>query len=107
MKHVDTVPLRIELVYAAHRSIRPVCADSLGDKLPCVLLTHRPVDETLAEKNLRGIATVPIGRYDDNQRPKTSRRYSEDFIYYVTLLKAEGDTERADSLSGHRKNEAE
>lgn len=88
--HIDTVPLRIELVYAAHRTIRPVNADSLRANLPCALLTHRPIRETLPESCLEGIETVPIDRYDDNRRPKTNRRYSNNFIYYVTLLKAKG-----------------
>lgn len=89
--HIDTVPLRIELVYAAHRHIRPVSADSLGTRLPCVLLTHRPLQEELPEERLQGIATLPIGCYDDNRRPKSHPRYSMDFIYHVTLLKAKED----------------
>lgn len=86
--HVDTVPLRIELVYAAHRTIRPLSVDSLHAALPCVLLTHRPVGETLPESCLDGVETIEIGRYDDNRRPKDNRRYSDEFIYNVTLLKA-------------------
>ncbi|MCD8310440.1 MAG: glycosyltransferase family 39 protein [Prevotellaceae bacterium] len=84
--YVDTVPLRIELVYAAHRTIRPVAVDSIMGKLPCLLLTHRPVEETLPESALQGVETEFIDRYDDNRRPKTNRRYSDEFIYYATLL---------------------
>lgn len=90
--YIDTVPLRIELVYAAHRSIRPVAPDSLHAKLPCALLTHRPIRETLPESCLDGIEAIPIGRYDNNQRPKTNHHYSTDFIYYITLLKVKKDT---------------
>ncbi len=89
--HIDTVPLRIELVYAAHRNIRPISADSLHSKLPCVLLTHLSIHETLPQKYLKGIETIFIGHYDDNHRPKTNRRYSTDFIYHVTLLKAKDE----------------
>lgn len=94
--HLDTVPLRIELVYAAKRKIRPVNAGSLHGNLPCALLTHRPVTEELPAKCLEGIEITPIGRYDDNRRPKTNRRYSSDFIYYVTLLKAEKKVKNED-----------
>lgn len=87
--HIDTVPLRIELVYAANRKIRPISADSLRKRLPCALLTHRPVAEVLPARCLEGIGIKPVGRYDDNRRPKTNRRYSDDFIYYVTLLRPE------------------
>ncbi len=90
--HIDSVPLRIELVYAAHRPIRPVSVDSLRDKLPCVLLTHRPVQEVLPKKILEKTVIIPIDCYDDNHHPRTDRHYSEDFIYYATWLKAEEDT---------------
>ena len=86
--HLDTEALRIELVYAAHRCIRPVSADSLHGKLPCVLLTHKPIGEVLSPDRLEGIDTLSVGRYDDNHRPKTSRFYNGSFIYHVTLLKA-------------------
>lgn len=92
--HIDTVPLRIELVYAAHRNIRPVSPDSLRFKLPCVLLTHRPLHETLPGERLEEMTVLPIGCYDDNRRPKTNRRYSTDFIYHATLLRAKEDTLR-------------
>ena len=85
--HVDTVPLRIELVYAAHRNIRPVSPDSLRAKLPCALLTHRPIDESIPQSKLQGIEAIQIDRYDDNRRPKTNKRYGTHFIYYVTLLR--------------------
>lgn len=90
--HIDTVPLRIEMVYAARRNIRPVSPDSLRTKVPCVLLTHRPIHETVPENCLKGIETIPIGYYDDNSRPKSSHRYSTDFIYHVTLLKKQKNT---------------
>ncbi|MCD8296172.1 MAG: glycosyltransferase family 39 protein [Prevotella sp.] len=90
--HIDNVPLRIELVYAAHRNISPICIDSIDSKLPCVLLTHKPIDKTLTEKSLGKIEATLIDKYDDNRRPKTSRRYSDEFIYYATLLNVKADT---------------
>lgn len=92
--HIDSVPLRIELVYAAYRSIRPVKADSLCRRLPCVLLTHHTIQEVMEKGCLKGMEIVPIGRYDDNHRPKTNRLYSGEFIYYATLLKAKKDVEK-------------
>lgn len=86
--HVDTVPLRIELVYAAHRNIRPISIDSISTHMPCALLTHQPIQEILSEDRMKGIEAIVIDQYDDNHRPKTNKRYSSDFIYYVTLLKA-------------------
>ncbi len=92
--HVDSVFLRIELVYAAHRPIRPINPDSLSQHLPCVLLTHQPISEALNENSLKNIETKTIGRYDDNHRPKSNKRYSNNFIYYVTLLKAKQNTQQ-------------
>lgn len=84
--HLPSEPLRIELVYAAHRSIVPMSLDSLQGKAPCVLLTRRPLDEEMPKAELAQMKPRFIGRYDDNHRPKSNRRYSGDFIYYVTLL---------------------
>lgn len=92
--HLDSEPLRIEIVYAAHRSVRPLRADSLHAKLPCVLLTRQPVQATLTEESLSGVKITPVGRYDDNPRPKGNRRYSGEFISYVTLLQAENAAEQ-------------
>lgn len=81
-------PLRIELVYAAHRNIRPLevtTAADLADKLPCVLLTHQRVGDELPAALWKKVDTVYVDRFDDNSRPKAQRT---DFIYHVTLLKA-------------------
>ncbi len=81
--------LRIELVYAAHRNIRPMDAGSveaLKEKLPCAILTHKRAGEELPAE-LWGVAdSLYIDCYDDNRRPKGNRRYSDMFIYHVTLL---------------------
>ena len=91
--HVDTVPLRIELVYAAHRNIRPLHTDTLKRALPCVLLTHQPITATLPQQQLKEVEMTDLGCYDDNRRPKSHRRYSTQFIYHATLLNAKKATE--------------
>ncbi|MDO4160622.1 MAG: hypothetical protein Q4D41_09225, partial [Prevotellaceae bacterium] len=104
--YVEQEPLRIEMVYAAHRTIKPIDAmqkDTLMARLPCVLLTHKPVGETLPHAFFNDIDTVTIGKYDDNRYPKGSRRYGTAFIYHVTLLKIkkrnDGNDEKTDSIS--------
>lgn len=82
--------LRIELVYAARKKIRPLdtnCIDSVRKALPCVLLTHGRVGEELPPSVWEKADSTYIGRYDDNCWPRKNRRYSESFIYHVTLLK--------------------
>lgn len=91
--HIDTVPLRIEMVYAAHRNIRPLHLDTLQRALPCVLLTHQPMTTILPQNQLRDVETTYLGCFDDNRRPKGNRRYSPQFIYHATLLKTKGTAE--------------
>lgn len=88
--HSESEPLRIELVYAANKKIKPLNIknrDSLLAKTPCVILTHKPLSQTVAQSTLKDIDTIYIGIYDDNRRPKGTRRYSDEFIYHLTLLK--------------------
>jgi hypothetical protein len=82
-------PLRIELVYAAHRLIRPVALndpDSIAALAPCVLMTHRPAAEALPADLSTRLHLRDLGLFDDNRRPKGTRRYSSEFIYHLTLL---------------------
>lgn len=82
--------LRIEMVYEAHRKIRPVDvsnADSIRHHLPMAILTHQRVGEELPASLWRDVDSVYVGRFDDNRRPKDSKRYSELFLYHITLLK--------------------
>ncbi|MCI5818746.1 MAG: phospholipid carrier-dependent glycosyltransferase, partial [Paraprevotella sp.] len=88
--HSESEPLRIELVYAANKKIKPLNIknrDTLLAKTPCVILTHKPLSQTVAQSTLKDIDTIYIGIYDDNRRPKGTRRYSDEFIYHLTLLK--------------------
>jgi len=86
--NIAAEPIRIEMVYAADRTIRPIDPDTLGRALPCVLLTHEPVGKALPARLLEGVDTIVIDRYDDNRRPKGTRRYRRDMIYYVTILRS-------------------
>lgn len=82
--------LRIELVYAAHRKIRPLDVqniDSVMAALPCAIMTHKGVASELPKALWQQVDTTYIGRYDDNRRPKNNKRYSDSFIYHITLLK--------------------
>ena len=87
--HVDTVPLRIEMVYAAHRNIKPVALDTRAKATPCVLLTHERLEDILPDSCLRGLTATEIGLFDDNRWPRTSKRYSREFIYWMYWLRAE------------------
>lgn len=87
--HVDTVPLRIEMVYAAHRKIKPVALDTLAKAVPCVLLTHERLENMLPDSCLKGLTATEIGLFDDNRWPRTSKRYSREFIYWMYWLRSE------------------
>ena len=87
--HDTEEPLRIELVYAAHRKIRPLdlsSADSVAHALPCAILTHGSAADYLAPRLLEQVDTLRIGTFDDNRRPRSSKRHNPDFLYTVTLL---------------------
>lgn len=82
--------LRIEMVYETGRKIRPLdisSIDSVECKVPFVLLTHKRASEEMPREVVNAFRLVPIGHYDDNRRPKGNRRYSPDFIYYVTVVR--------------------
>ena len=48
----------------------------------------RSVKPALPARLLEGVDTIVIDRYDDNRRPKGTRRYRRDMIYYVTILRS-------------------
>lgn len=81
--------LRIELVYAARREIHPLdLTDSaaVARALPFALLTHTGASE-ISPHISEHLDTTYMGLYDDNRRPKGTRRYSPLFIYHLTLVK--------------------
>lgn len=86
--------LRIEIVYAAGRIIRPLdyASPTIGEELkkrvPCVLISRKPLGQELATGALAGIDTTFIGTYNNSNRTRFSKHGSdENFIYNVTLLK--------------------
>lgn len=86
--------LRIEIVYAAGRVIRPLDYSSknineeLRKRMPCVLLSHKNLAEELPEGAFENIDTVFCGKYNNSNRSRFSKHGSDDnFIYNVTLLK--------------------
>lgn len=89
--------LRIEIVYASHKIIRPVDFASpsinadLKKLLPCVIITHEPLSSELQAGALQDIDVKVIGKYNDSNRNKFSKHgNNKNFIYYVTLLKSHG-----------------
>lgn len=82
--------VRIELVYAARRNILPLnLRDSaaVADALPFALLSHEGAARQFTPERLADVDTIHIGVYDDNRRPKGTRRYSSEFIYHLTLIR--------------------
>lgn len=82
--------LRIEMVYAARRNITriPYTDSALNHiTLPAVILSHKGAAAELPQQFLQKADTTYIGRFDDNRRPKNTRRYDPRFIYHLTLLK--------------------
>jgi hypothetical protein len=81
--------LRIEMVYAARREIHPL---NLSDttailkEAPFLLLTHKGAGAELAKDVLARVDTTYVGLFDDNRRPKGTRRYSPQFIYHATII---------------------
>ena len=80
---------RIEIVYEAGRQIRPVnLSDSaqVMQALPFALLTQDSIGALIPENILSHCNVSFIDQFDDNQRPKTSRRHSKLFVYDLYLL---------------------
>lgn len=87
--HNDKDELRIEMVYAAHKNIRPLDLtdrEAVMAALPCAVLTHGRVEEEMPADILSNIHATYIDRYDDNRMPKGHRRYRDIFKYNVTIL---------------------
>ena len=88
--HNADEPLRIELVYAANRKIKPLdldCQEKVIAALPCAIMTHKYATQELSPTITEKIDTVYVGQFDDNPRPRGNRRYKSDVIYQLTILK--------------------
>lgn len=84
-------PMRIELVYSAHRKIRPLDFSdtaAVNAALPCAVMTHRFATEELPDESISRIDTTYVGLFDDNRRPKGNIRHNSNVIYHLTILKA-------------------
>lgn len=86
----EGAPLRMEMVYEAGKRIRPLQLDDVNkvkQAAPCILLTQRPVKESLPIDAFLQVDTVTLALCNDNVYPKEDRRYTNDLIRYATLLK--------------------
>lgn len=87
-RHNAAEELRIELVYAARRDIKGLDLNDTAaviSAMPMAWLSHTGASE-LPQAVLNRADTLHIGVYDCNRRPKGTRRYSQDFIYHLTLV---------------------
>ncbi len=83
-------PVRIEFVYEMHKEIHNLPAadlKTLQAKAPFVLMTHKPLEETLPDSVINQLNCTHIGFYDNNRRPRSDKHHSKTFEYYVTLIK--------------------
>lgn len=81
--------MRIEIIYEAGHKIRPLDLSNpsaIMKALPCAVFTHDVIQKELPASLLREMNIRYIGRFDDNRRPKNTKRYSDLFIYNVTVL---------------------
>lgn len=91
--HNAADPVRIEVVYAARRIIRPLdlssphIADTIAARLPCALVTHEPAGKELPAEVFGAADTVSIGKFNDSNRSRFAGGTDRSFISYVTLLK--------------------
>ena len=88
--HDSGKELRIEQVYDARRTIRPLdIKDSAAvfNALPCVILTHGMADTLLPANIAIKLDIKYVGHYDGNRRRKGTRFYKETHIWDVTLLR--------------------
>lgn len=92
--HSDKEPLRIELVYAAHRKILARDLATIGRQaqpgpstpLPCAIVTSRSAAEVLPQQVLARVDTTFIGAFDDNKHPRTDKHYTSELKCRVILL---------------------
>ncbi|MCH4155299.1 MAG: glycosyltransferase family 39 protein [Muribaculaceae bacterium] len=87
--YVNGQPLRIEIVYEAHRCIRPINltnTDSVMRVLPAVILTHGDAAKDIPAQLRSKVNISPIGHFDNNMRSKGSWQYRPEFIYDASLL---------------------
>ena len=77
--------IRMELVYEANRTITPLdLKDSIevSSRIPFVLVSTAKPDTLLQRHQLQ-----TIGIYDNNWRPTDHKRYNNELLKYVTIVK--------------------
>ena len=80
---------RIELIYEAGRRILPLDMErdtAFLQQLPFVLVSERPAGEIIPEALWGKVNIRLVDEYDNNPRPKNTKRYSSKFIRHVTIL---------------------
>lgn len=78
--------LRIEIVYEAGRKIRPIEEKELVEKVPCVLVTLKSVDEALPAYVRKKVKCREVGSFDSNRQPKSDRHYQDGLLYHATMI---------------------
>jgi 4-amino-4-deoxy-L-arabinose transferase-like glycosyltransferase len=81
--------LRIEMVYDAKRKIAPLnYGDSatIVSKAPCILLSHKPLQQELQKNTLKAVSIKDLGVFDGNRHRKGTHGYRDMFIYHASLL---------------------
>lgn len=76
--HPEDDPLRIELIYAAHRKIRPINLSdtaTIVHRTPFVLVTSGDYQKAITLP--AGTKTLPVGSFDDNKHRKSNRHYTD------------------------------
>lgn len=84
--------MRMELVYEANQIIKPMdlSNDSLVyNSLPFVLVSSTPIDSLLKGKH---VDIKYIDTFDNNWRQRESRRYNQDLVSNVAIIRAAKDT---------------
>lgn len=98
LRHIDKVQnmpffyneneqLRMELVYEANQVVRPLnVSDStfIQSKLPFVFVSGLPIDSLFAHDNVK---IEYIDTFDNNWQKKTSRKYNEDLVRQVAIIR--------------------
>lgn len=87
--HNQEEEIRMELVYGANRTIRPLdlSNDSLVyTLLPFVLISGKPVDSLFRDKP---VVIEPVTITDDNWRKRGSKRYNPNLVREVAIIRPE------------------
>lgn len=86
--HVEGEQMRMELVYEANKIIRPLDitnSNLVFKNLPFVLVSSAPADSIFGNTN---VTIEEIDIFDNNWRQRESRRYNEELVRHVSIIKA-------------------